>query len=82
VTTTKHMKMQVKNSLSSVSPCIGHNSITRFRKALVCGDLSASQEQAAKQRLIFLAEILNGCDMPLWNDQGVNGCLRADIIER
>lgn len=82
MTTAKYMKMQVQNGLPSVSPCIGHNSITRFGKALVCGNLPTSQEQAAKQRLIFLAEILNGCDMPLWNDQGVNGCLRADIIER
>ena len=82
VTPTKHMEMQVKNRLPSITPCIGHNAIARFGKTFVCGDLSTGKEQTTEQGLIRLAEVLNRRNMPLWNDQGVNGCLRADIIER
>jgi len=82
VTTAKHMEMQVKNRLASVTPCIGNNTIARFGKTFVRGDLSAGEEQPTKQSLIGLTEILNRRNMPLWNHQRMDRRLRADIVER
>ena len=59
MTTAKHMEMQVKNRLPSIPTCIGHNTIARFGKTFVRCNLSTGKEQATKQGLIRLAEILN-----------------------
>ncbi len=80
--TAKHMEMQVKNSLPPVTPRVGHNTIARFGKTFVYGDLSTGEKQATEQNLIRLAKILNRCDMSFGDHQGVNGRLRAHVIER
>ena len=45
MTPAKHVEMQVKDRLASITPCIGNNTITRFGKTFVRGDLSAGEEQ-------------------------------------
>jgi|TARA_R100000541_G_scaffold2163_2_gene7645 hypothetical protein len=78
---TEHMHMDVMYRLTSKVVAV-HDNPKAFLTALLFGQtLRGKKDMASEKLVVILTEVMQGCDVFLWNYQEMRRRLGRDVIE-
>ena len=73
--------MQVKNHLTRIWTAVGNQTVSGLIYTFLdCND-AGNQKQMTGKQFIGFCQVIDRCNMPVWNDQHVGGCNRVNIPE-
>ncbi len=79
---TEQMKVDMKYGLASGRIAVHHDAITVIRETFVVGNFRGNKKQITDEMLIARAEVVDSCDVSLWNNQHMHRRFRIDITKR